>query len=212
MGKMEFLDALKRAMSGLPQDAGQDPGLLRTALRRRHVAGRSEEDVAQELDDPKKIAMTLRASSPHGRASSEKAIRQPGPAHAGVGAGLAIFNLFMVVPAMVYGSLLARCMPARWPSTWRHRITASGLAGASTSCCSTGPARWAVIIDDRDRDAPDPGFDRAPASTCHQDKAPIAAETLADRAAAAAADREAKPQPPNAGCAPRRGAEAAPVL
>ena len=132
MGKLDYLDALKRAMSGLP------PELQAKTLayyEQRFIdgvdAGRAEEDVAKELDDPKKIAMTLRANA-HLDAFQQK----KNPANAirvAVSAvGLAIFNLFMVVPAMVYAALLA----ALYASALAFylvgiAVTASGLSGAN---------------------------------------------------------------------------------
>ena len=107
MGKLEYLDALKRAMAGLPVEA---QAKTLAYYEQRFVdgvaAGRSEEDIAKDLDDPKKIAMTLRANT-HMRAFEEK--RNPANFVRLMVAvlGLAIFNLFMVVPAIVYASLLA---------------------------------------------------------------------------------------------------------
>jgi uncharacterized membrane protein len=133
MGKTEFLDALKRAMPGLPP-ATQARTLAFYEQRFVDGAarGRSEADVARELDDPSRIAMTLRASL------FEEKITVP-PRHA-PGAirmlfsalGLGIFNLFMVAPAAVVGALLA-CVYAAALSFYVGgiAITASGLAGAN---------------------------------------------------------------------------------
>jgi len=132
MGKMEFLDALKRAMTGLPPET---QAKTLAYYEQRFVdgiaAGRSEQDIGRELDDPTKIAMTLRASA-HLNAFSEK----KNPANllrlALSVVGLAIFNLFMVVPAAVCAGLLAAlygCALAFYLSG--IAITASGLAGAN---------------------------------------------------------------------------------
>jgi uncharacterized membrane protein len=148
MGKLEYLDALKRAMTGLP------PELQAKTLayyEQRFIdgvaAGRGELDISKELDDPKKIAMTLRASS-HLSAFEQK--RNPANMlRLMVSAlGLAIFNLFMVVPAVVYASLLAAmyaCALAFYVSG--IAITASGLAGAN-ELVLVGPLRHFVINDD----------------------------------------------------------------
>jgi uncharacterized membrane protein len=148
MSKLEYLDALKRAMAGLP------PAIQAKTLayyEQRFVdgvaAGRSEQDVAQELDQPKKIAMTLRASA-HLSAFEHK--RNPANMlRLAVSAlGLAIFNLFMVVPAAVYASLLASmyaCALAFYVAG--IAITASGLAGANELVLD-GPLRHFVINDD----------------------------------------------------------------
>lgn len=148
MGKLEFLDALKRAMTGLP------PELQAKTLayyEQRFVdglaAGRSEADISKDLDDPKKIAMTLRANS-HLSAFQQK--RNPyNLVRLIVSAfGLAIFNLFMVVPAIVYASLLAAmyaCALAFYVAG--IAITASGLSGANELVLA-GPLRHFVISDD----------------------------------------------------------------
>src|SRR5689334_2113002 len=111
MGKLEFLEQLKRAMLGLPPDVqAKTLGYYEQRFVDGHVAGRSEQDVARELDAPTKIAMTLRASSysaqlgaQAGAPSGTHAGPQPGiqldkRGPAGVlrvlvsGAGLAVFN------------------------------------------------------------------------------------------------------------------------
>ena len=144
MGKLEYLDALKRALAGLP------PALQARTLayyEQRFVdgvaAGRLEADIARELDDPKKIAMTLRANA---HLSSFEQKRSPYTlARLLVSAlGLAIFNLFMVVPAIVYASLLATmyaCALAFYVAG--IAITASGLSGANELVLA-GPLRHFV--------------------------------------------------------------------
>lgn len=132
MGKMEYLDALKRAMTGLPPET---QAKTLAYYEQRFVdgvaAGRSEQDIGRELDDPKKIAMTLRASA-HLVAFNEK----KNPANllrlTVSAAGLAIFNLFMVVPAAVCAGLLAAlygCALAFYLGG--IAITACGLAGTN---------------------------------------------------------------------------------
>lgn len=151
MGKLEYLDALKRAMAGLPVEA---QAKTLAYYEQRFVdgvaAGLSEEEVAKGLDDPKKIAMTLRANT-HMRAFEEK--KNPANFVRLMVAviGLAIFNLFMVVPAIVYASLLATlyaCGLALYLGG--VAVTASGLAGASELVLD-GPLRH-FVINGRDDD------------------------------------------------------------
>ena len=132
MGKLEYLEALKRAMLGLPPDV---QARTLAYYEQRFVdgvaAGRGEPDVARELDDPTKIAMTLRASA-HLNTFTEK----KNPANvlrvAVSAVGLAIFNLFMIVPAMVYSALLfALYVCALTFYLAGIATTASGLAGAN---------------------------------------------------------------------------------
>ncbi|WP_305823108.1 DUF1700 domain-containing protein [Massilia brevitalea] len=147
MGKLEYLDALKRAMLGLP------PELQAKTLawyEQRFVdgaaAGRLETEVARELDDPKKVALTLRANS-HMAAFAE----QKNPANllrlcVSV-IGLLIFNLFMAIPAAVFGSLLAALyVTALAFYVGGIAITASGLSGASELVLD-GPLRHVSFGD-----------------------------------------------------------------
>ena len=132
MGKLDYLDALKRALLGLP------PELQAKTLawyEQRFVdgmaAGRPEHEIAEELDDPKKVALTLRANT-HMQAFAQ----QKNPASlvrmlVSV-AGLLIFNLFMLIPAAVLASLLAALYTTAFAFyAGGIAITASGLSGAN---------------------------------------------------------------------------------
>jgi uncharacterized membrane protein len=147
MGKLEYLDALKRAMLGLP------PELQAKTLawyEQRFVdgtaAGRQEAEIARELDDPKKVALTLRANS-HMAAFAE----QKNPANllrvCASALGLLVFNLFMAIPAAVFGSLLAALYVAALGFYVSGiAITASGLSGA-IELVLDGPLRHVGIAD-----------------------------------------------------------------
>jgi uncharacterized membrane protein len=168
MGKLEYLDALKRAMLGLPPEI-QARTLAYYEQRFVDAAGngRSEQDLALELDDPKQIAMTLRASS-HLSALSANPAANPPASQIGKqtgnfsekkdpadflrltvsAVGLAIFNLFMLVPALVYSSLLLSvylCALAFYLGG--VATTASGLAGANELLLDW-PARFVTIDPD----------------------------------------------------------------
>lgn len=141
MGKTDYLEALKRAMTGLPPEAqAKTLAFYEQRFVDGVAAGKTEEDVAAALDDPKKIAMTLRAST-HMQAFETK----KNPANLLrmliAALGLAVFNLFMVVPAMVYAALLAT-MYACGLSFYLAGsvITASGLSG-SNEIVLDGPLR-----------------------------------------------------------------------
>jgi uncharacterized membrane protein len=172
MGKLEYLELLKRAMLGLPPELqARTLGYYEQRFVDGINAGRSEQDVAQELDDPKKIAMTLRASSYSAQLGAQAA---PQPAfNAGAaaapqfampekrkpanvlrvlvsGAGLAIFNLFMIVPALVYSALLFSLYVAALAFYLSGiAITASGLAGNSDLLLDL-PTRYVQIDEDDD--------------------------------------------------------------
>lgn len=132
MGRLEYIDALKRALAGLPADT-----VARTLAyyEQRFIdglaAGRSEDEISEDLGDPKKIAMTLRASV-------IRETLEPKKQKAGVlrmtatAIGLAVFNLFMVVPAAVFASLLAAIYAVSFALYFSGiLVTASGLAGAN---------------------------------------------------------------------------------
>jgi uncharacterized membrane protein len=147
MRKLEYLDALKRAMIGLPPET---QAKTLAYYEQRFVdgvaAGRSEEDVGRDLDDPKKIAMTLRASA-HLKTFEQKKNPANFVRMLVAGVGLAIFNLFMLVPAAVFASLLATlyaCALAFYIGG--IAITASGLSGANELVLN-GPLRHVVIED-----------------------------------------------------------------
>jgi uncharacterized membrane protein len=158
MGKLEYLEALKRAMLGLPPDV---QAKTLAYYEQRFVdgvaAGRGEPDVARELDEPTKIAMTLRASA-HLNALTEKKnpahefTEKKNPANAlrlAVSAvGLAIFNVFMIVPAIVYSALLFALYACALTFYLAGiATTASGLAGANELVLDW-PSRFVTIDDD----------------------------------------------------------------
>lgn len=168
MGKLEYLDALKRAMLGLPPDV---QAKTLAYYEQRFVdgiaAGRGEPDVARELDDPTKIAMTLRASAHLNAFAGKKNpanafaeknnpanafAEKPHPANVlrmmVSAVGLAIFNLFMLVPALVYSTLVL-CLYVGALTFYLAGIatTASGLAGANELVLDW-PSRFVTIDDD----------------------------------------------------------------
>ena len=160
MGKLEYLDALKRAMLGLaPEVQARTLAYYEQRFVDAANLGRSEEDVARELDDPKKIAMTLRASSHLSALSAGAAADKPGaapqkkapanlPRMMVSAVGLAIFNLFMIVPAIVYSALLFSlyvCALAFYLGG--VLTTASGLAGTDELVLDW-PSRFVAIDPD----------------------------------------------------------------
>jgi len=146
MGKLDYLEALKRALLGLP------PELQARTLawyEQRFVdgaaAGRQEADIARELDDPKKVALTLRANTHMNAFAAQKNPANLVRVFVSV-VGLLIFNLFMVIPAAVFGALLATLYACAFALyVGGIAITASGLAGANELVLD-GPLR--EIIND----------------------------------------------------------------
>jgi uncharacterized membrane protein len=153
MGKLEFLDQLKRAMLGLPPDVqAKTLGYYEQRFVDGINAGRSEQEVARDLDDPARIATTLRTNSYHAQLSTQEEKRSPASVLRVLisGAGLAIFNLFMIVPAMVYSALLFSLYVAALAFYLGGIvITASGLAGNGELMLDL-PARYVQIDDDGD--------------------------------------------------------------
>ena len=148
MGKIDYLDALKRAMTGLPPESQANTlAFYEQQFVDGELAGRPEADVAAELGDQKKIAVTLRASM-HMQAFNTK----KNPANfvrMGFAAiGLLIFNLVMVVPALVYAAVLAS-LYATGLAMYLYGvvITASGLSGA-TEVKLDGPFKNMVMHDE----------------------------------------------------------------
>lgn len=150
MGKLEYLDALKRAMGGLP------PEIQAKTLawyEQRFVdgiaAGRSEASIAEELDDPRKVAVTLRANA---HLDAFKETKSPANALRMLvaGVGLLVFNLFMAIPAAVYAALLVAIYgSALGFYVSGIAITASGLAGANELVLNNPLHRIEIMEDGR---------------------------------------------------------------
>ena len=132
MGKQDYLDALAKAMAGLPPEtAARTLAYYEQRFIDGLTVGRSEAEIAAELDEPRKIAMTLRANAHMAALEARKS--PAGFARATFTfVGLAVFNLFMVVPAAVCAALL---MALYFSSAGFYvsgiAITSSGLAGAN---------------------------------------------------------------------------------
>ena len=130
MSKQQYLDALKQAMQGLPPETvAKTLAYYEQRFIDGLVAGKSEAEVYQELDEPRKIAMTLRATA-HLNAFEQK--KTPvNLARVMVSfVGLAIFNLFMVIPALVYASMLLVVYVSAFAFyIGGVALTASGLSG-----------------------------------------------------------------------------------
>jgi uncharacterized membrane protein len=148
MSKIEYLDALRQAMAGLPPETvAKTLAYYEQRFIEGLAAGLSEDDIARQLDEPRKIAMTLRANVHLAdfdqRKNPVNLLRMMFSL-----IGLGIFNLFMVVPAMVYGALVtALYVSALALYVSGIAMTASGMAGVSELELN-GPWRHLVIHDD----------------------------------------------------------------
>jgi uncharacterized membrane protein len=157
VSKLEFIDALKRAMEGLPIEAqAKTLAYYEQRFVDGAAAGMPEDEIIADLGDPRKIAMSLRAST-HAQALQQEPVRSTPASALRVlfsAIGLAIFNLFMIVPGAVYASLLAAlyaCTLAFYGSG--IVIAASGVAGANEITLDTPLRRIVtdegVVIDGR---------------------------------------------------------------
>ncbi|KRB96485.1 DUF1700 domain-containing protein [Duganella sp. Root198D2] len=148
MSKHEYLDALKKALAGLPPEvAARTMAYYEQRFIDSLAAGRTEEEIAAELDEPRKIAMTLRANA-HRSAFEQKSNPATLARMLLSLIGLGIFNLFMVVPAAVFSALLVSIYASAFAFYISGiAITATGLAGAN-ELVLTGPLRHLVIFDD----------------------------------------------------------------
>lgn len=148
MNKQAYLDALHKAMTGLPPETvAKTMAYYEQRFIDAMVAGRSEAEIVAELGEPRKIALTLRTSL-HMEAFQQT--KNPANLARMVFSfiGLAIFNLFMVVPAMVFGSLLAAVYVCALTFYLAGVVvTASGLSGTNELVLD-GPLRELVQLDD----------------------------------------------------------------
>jgi uncharacterized membrane protein len=150
MGKLEYLDALRRAMAGLPPELqAKTLAYYEQRFVDGAMAGRTEQEIATELGEPRKIAMTLRANV-HMTAFEQKKTPVNAARMAVSLIGLAIFNLFMVVPAMVYAALLGAVYVCAFTFYLSGIvITASGLSGTNELVLD-GPLREFIHFDNQD--------------------------------------------------------------
>lgn len=152
MGEQDYLDALGKAMAGLPPEtAARTLAYYEQRFIDGLTVGRSEAEIAAELDEPRKIAMTLRANAHMAAMASRKS-----PAGfvrtVFTFVGLAVFNLFMVVPAAVCAALLmALYISSASFYVSGVAVTSSGLAGANEIILS-GPLHNIVGIEDSDNE------------------------------------------------------------
>ena len=148
MNKQDYLDSLRRALAGLPPDlVAKTLDYYEQTFIEGAAAGRSEHEIADDLGEPKKIALTLRSST-HRQAFEQKKTPVNLLRLLVSLVGLAIFNLFMVVPAAVYAALLATLYAVGLSFYLAGiAITASGLSGANELVLD-GPLRHVFIQDD----------------------------------------------------------------
>ena len=149
--KLDYLDALKRALMGLPPDVqAKTLAWYEQRFVDGAAVGRSEQDVAKELGDPRDVALTLRTNAHFAQLAHKPAPPASSVARTVVsGFGLLVFNLFMLIPAAVFASLLmALYMSAFGVYVSGIAVTASGLAGSNELVLSAPLSRLEMTNDD----------------------------------------------------------------
>lgn len=148
--KLDYLDALKRALMGLPPDVqAKTLAWYEQRFVDGAAAGRSEQDVAKELGDPRDVALTLRTNAHFAQLSHKPAPTSSVARTVVSGFGLLVFNLFMLIPAAVFASLLmALYVSAFGVYVSGIAVTASGLAGSNELVLSAPLSRLEITNDD----------------------------------------------------------------
>ncbi|MEW7847224.1 DUF1700 domain-containing protein [Massilia aurea] len=146
--KLDYLDALKRSLMGLPPEVqARTLAWYEQRFVDGAALGRREQEVAEELGDPRDVALTLRTN-----AHFEQLKDKPAPSTVArtlvSGFGLLVFNLFMLIPAAVFASLLmALYLSAFGVYVSGIAVTASGLAGSNELVLSAPLSRLEVTND-----------------------------------------------------------------
>jgi len=148
MTEQAYLDALRSHLDGLAPDLiAKTMAYYEQTFKEGLAAGRSSEQIAADLGDPKKIALTLRSNTQRQAFVQHKTPLNLARLLVSM-AGLAIFNLFMVIPAAVYAAMLITFYGISLSLyIGGIAITASGLSGANELLLD-GPMRYLVIQDD----------------------------------------------------------------
>jgi uncharacterized membrane protein len=137
MTRFEYIDALRQALSDLPPDViAATVAEYERRIRDASAAGQSEDDIIENLGDPQKVAAERRANMPFKTFPKEDNIPVKAPANFArvffSFVGLMIFNLFLLVPAMVYSALLfASYVIAIACYAGGIMVTAASLAGVN---------------------------------------------------------------------------------
>jgi uncharacterized membrane protein len=138
MTRFEYIDALRQAMSDLPPDVvAATVADYERRIAAASAAGRSEDEILASLDNPQKVAAECRAAK---RLQTFKQDKTPANFVRVFFSfiGLMVFNLLLIVPAIVYSALLfASFAIALACYSGGIMLTASSLAGVTE--ISLGP-------------------------------------------------------------------------
>lgn len=130
MNKQEYIGQLKLALRGLPDEvAAKAVSDCELRFAEGRLSDQSEEYILKSLDDPAKIAAGLKASTKYLAFRKNKNSLNLWQLFISI-VGLAVFNLFMVIPALVFSVLLfASYLIATAIFVAGSVVTASGLSG-----------------------------------------------------------------------------------
>jgi uncharacterized membrane protein len=106
MNRFEYLDALRDALYGMPETAvSAIVADYEHRFGERSIAGQSEEEIMTSLGDPQKVAAEKRAAFRPELPEKKKDFVYLVRLFFSL-IGLSLFNLFMLVPSILYASLL----------------------------------------------------------------------------------------------------------
>lgn len=130
MNQQEYISSLKNALASMPYEQSKN---AITEYEQRFAeglaAGRSEEEIAKELDDPKKIVAKMKTQATVNAFSEKKTFANFGRMFVSF-IGLAFFNLFMLIPASIYMAFLMSAYAVAFAFfVGGSALTASGIAG-----------------------------------------------------------------------------------
>jgi uncharacterized membrane protein len=136
MTRFEYIDALRQAMSDLPPDViAATVAEYERRISDASAAGQREDDIIESLGDPQKVAAERRAA-PQFKTFQQDKPPVNSPANFSrmffSFVGLMIFNVFLLVPAIVYSALLfASYVVAIACYAGGIMVTAASLAGVN---------------------------------------------------------------------------------
>lgn len=190
MTRFEYIDALRQALSDLPPDViAATVAEYERRISDASAAGQREDDIIEGLGDPQKVAAERRTNMQFKTLPKDKAPANPAANFMRTFFsffGLMIFNLFLLVPAMVYSALLfASYVIAIACYAGGIMVTAASLAGVNE--ISLDPPYEAVSFHQVHVDAKSDGGNGHVAVTVKQDAKPAGNGAAASASASAAA-------------------------
>lgn len=128
--RVSYLVALKAALAGAPEEvAARVCDDTERAFAEGAAAGRTEAEIAQALPDPRKAAARAKAEASSAAFAEKKSVPNLWRMFIAF-VGLAVFNLFMVIPAIVFTAVLTAFYAAAFACYVAGiAVTAGGVSG-----------------------------------------------------------------------------------